>query len=122
MQLIDMDRAAPGMTLAKSVHTAQDVLLLKSDVRLSEKNIHILKSWGIQEIWIDEDTAEKPSKDADSEHELRAAIDEELRAKFSETLSEPLSEPLMTEIMRIAGNLLEKRLLNKEKQHGPQKS
>lgn len=118
MQVIDMDRAAPGMTLAKSVHTAQDVLLLKSDIRLTEKNIHILKSWGVHEIWIDEDSAETPSQGADSEHQLRTTIDEELREKFSETLQ----EPLMAEIMRIAGNLLEKRLLNKEKNHGAQKS
>ena len=48
------------------------------------------------------------------ENELRASIDEALRAKFSETLS----DPLMEEILRIAGNLLEKRLLKKEKHHG----
>ncbi len=52
----------------------------------------------------------------DSENELRASIDEALRVKFSETLS----DPLMEEILRIAGNLLEKRLLKKEKHHGTQ--
>ena len=47
MHLIDLDKAKAGMTLAKSVSTLQDMLLLKPDVRLTEKNIHILKSWGI---------------------------------------------------------------------------
>ncbi len=114
MHLIDLDKAKPGMTLAKSVSTLQDVLLLKPDVRLTEKNIHILKSWGIHEIWIDEEAGEDAAAGMDSENELRASIDEALRVKFSETLS----DPLMEEILRIAGNLLEKRLLKKEKHHG----
>jgi hypothetical protein len=119
MHLIDLDNAKSGMTLAKSVHTLQDVLLLKPDVRLTEKNIQILKSWGIHEIWIDDAAgAEGVAGGTDTEHELRAFIDDELRAKFSETLP----DPLMEEILRIAGNLLEKRLLNKEKKHGAQKS
>jgi len=113
MHLIDLNKAKPGMTLAKSVSTLQDQLLLKPDVRLTEKNIHILKSWGIQEIWIDEEAGEGDAVSMDSENKLRESIDEGLRAKFSETLS----DPLMEEILRIAGNLLEKRLLTKEKHH-----
>jgi len=118
MNLIDLDKATPGMTLAKSVYTLQDVLLLKPDVRLTEKNIHILKSWGIHEVWIDDADGESVAGGMDPEHERRAFIDDELRAKFSETLP----DPLMEEILRIAGNLLEKRLLKKEKKHGAQKS
>jgi hypothetical protein len=113
MHLIELNIAKPGMTLAKSVSTLQDQLLLKPDVRLTEKNIHILKSWGIQEIWIDEEAGESAAGSMDPGNELRAAIDEALRAKFSGTLS----DPLMEEILRIAGNLLEKRLLSKEKHH-----
>jgi hypothetical protein len=116
MHLIDLDKAKPGMTLAKSVSTLQDVLLLKPDVRLTDKNIHILKSWGIHEIWINEETGEDAAGSMDSENILRTSIDEALRVKFSETLS----DPLMEEILRIAGNLLERRLLNKEKHHGTQ--
>jgi hypothetical protein len=116
MHRIDLDKAKPGMTLAKSVLTLQDMLLLKPDVRLTEKNIHILKSWGIQEIWIDEAADEGASGRVEPENELRNSIDETLRVKFSETLS----DPLMAEILRIAGNLLEKRMLKKEKHHGTQ--
>lgn len=116
MHLIDLDKAKPGMTLAKSVSTLQDVLLLKPDVRLTEKNIHILKSWGVHEIWIDDKASEGDAGRMDSENALRASIDEALRIKFSETLS----DPLMEEILRIAGNLLEKRSLKKEKHHGAQ--
>jgi len=116
MHLIDLDKAKPGMALAKSVSTLQDVLLLKPDVRLTEKNILILKSWGIQEIWIDEEEGEGSAGTMESENELRASIDDALRTNFSETVS----DPLMAEILRIAGNLLEQRLLKKEKQHGTQ--
>jgi hypothetical protein len=118
MHLIDLDKAKPGMTLAKPVSTLQDMLLLKPDVRLTEKNIHILKSWGIHEIWIVEETGEGPAASMVSENKLRTSIDNALRVKFSETLS----DPLMEEILRIAGNLLEKRLLKKEKHHGTRKA
>jgi hypothetical protein len=111
MHLIDLDTAKPGMKLAKSVYTLQDVLLLKPDVRLTEKNIHILKSWGVHQIWIDDPAGEGVAAGKGSEHELRIVIDDELRAKFSETIP----DPLMEEILRIAGNILEKRLLKKEK-------
>lgn len=109
MHLIDLDKAKPGMTLAKSVSTLQEVLLLKADVRLTEKNIHILKSWGIGEIWINEAAGDDAVGKMDTENALRTSIDEALRAKFSETLS----DPLMEEILRIAGNLLERRSLKK---------
>jgi hypothetical protein len=116
MHQIDLNKAKPGMTLAKSVSTLQDQLLLKPDVRLTEKNIHILKSWGIQEIWIDEEAGEGAAGSMDPENKLRASIDEALRAKFSVTLS----DPLMAEILRIAGNILENRVMKKEKHHGIQ--
>jgi hypothetical protein len=116
MHLIDLDKAKPGMTLAKSVCTLQDRLLLKSDVRLTEKNIHILKSWGIQEIWVVEPVGGNTVAGINPENGLRAAIDDGLKTKFSETAA----DPLMQEIMRIAGNLLEKRLQNKVKPHGAQ--
>ncbi len=118
MNPIDLDKARPGMTLAKAVHTLQDVLLLKSGVQLTEKNIHILKSWGIRQIWIDAAAGEGTAGHMDPEQGLRATIDDALRVKFSETLS----DPLMEEILRIAGNILEKRLMNKEIKHGAQKS
>jgi hypothetical protein len=116
MHLIDLEKAKPGMTLAKSVCTLQDRLLLKSDVRLTDKNIHILKSWGIQEIWVVEPVGQNTIAGISPENEMRASIDESLRAKFSETTA----DPLMQEIMRIAGDLLEKRLLNKAKHHAAQ--
>jgi hypothetical protein len=116
MHLIDLDKTKPGMTLAKSVSTLQDRLLLKADVRLTAKNIHILKSWGISEIWIVEPAGENTAAGMNPENELRASIDEALRKKFSETVA----DPLMAEILRIAGNLLEKRLQKKVNQHGSQ--
>lgn len=118
MHLIDLEKAEPGMMLAKSVYTLQEVLLLKPDVRLTEKNIHILKSWGINEIWIDDAAGDGVVGRMETEHERRTSINDELRTKFSETLP----DPLMEEILRVAGDLLEKRLLKKEKKYGVQKS
>lgn len=106
------------MILAKPVYTLQDMLLLKSDVQLSEKNIHVLRSWGIQEIWVEGVSDEGHSRRARQENELRDSIDEDLRLKFSDSLP----DPVMEEIMRVAGNLLERRFLKKEKNHGSKKS
>jgi hypothetical protein len=116
MYLIDLEKAKPGMTLAKSVHTIQDMLLLKADVRLTEKNIHVLKSWGIHELWVVEAVDNENAGKSELGNELRVSIDDALKAKFSDTLS----DPLMGEIMRISGNILEKRLSNKDKLHGAQ--
>ncbi len=116
MHLIELNKVKPGMTLAKSVSTLQEQLLMNPDVRLTEKNIHILKSWGVQEIWINEEAGEDAAASMDSENALRASIDEALRAKFADTLS----DPVMEEILRISGNILEKRLLTKEKHYGSQ--
>ncbi len=111
MYKIELDKAVPGMTVAKSVFTIQDALLLKSNVQLTEKSIYMLKSWGIRELWVDGAAEDGATVQVNTETALRDTIDESLRIKFSETLP----DPVMEEIMRVAGNLLEKRLQQKEK-------
>lgn len=111
MYKIELDKAVPGMTVAKSVFTIQDALLIKSNVQLTEKSIYMLKSWGVRELWVDGTAQDGAALQVDTETALRDTIDESLRIKFSETLP----NPVMEEIMRVAGNLLEKRLQQKEK-------
>ena len=111
MYKIELDKAVPGMTVAKSVFTIQDALLIKSNVQLTEKSIYMLKSWGVRELWVDGTAQDGAALQMDTETALRDTIDESLRIKFSETLP----NPVMEEIMRVAGNLLEKRLQQKEK-------
>ncbi len=111
MYKIELDKAVPGMTVAKSVFTIQDALLIKSNIQLTEKNIYMLKSWGVRELWVDGTAQDGAAVQVDTETALRDTIDESLRIKFSETLP----NPVMEEIMRVAGNLLEKRLQQKEK-------
>lgn len=111
MYKIELDKAVPGMTVAKSVFTIQDALLLKSNVQLTEKSIYMLKSWGVRELWVDGTAEDGIAVQVNTETALRDTIDESLRIKFSETLP----DPVMEEIMRVAGNLLEKRLQQKEK-------
>ena len=69
------------------------------------------KSWGIQHVSVVGTADDGETAQPNPENELRSSIDEELRIKFSDTLP----DPVMEEIMRIAGNLLEKRLSKKEK-------
>ncbi len=52
---ISTDDLKSGMILAKSVRNLQGLLLLNAGARLTAKNIRILKSWGVSELFIEGD-------------------------------------------------------------------
>ena len=53
MQACNTSAIKKDMTLAKSVYDLQGVMLLKKGHRLTAKNILMLKSWGVPQVWID---------------------------------------------------------------------
>ena len=110
---IDLDKAKPGMVLAKPVNNLQNMLLLKERVELTERNIQMLRSWGVGEIWVDGGQTSVPSDKAQNFDALQAAIDHELQEKFANVAD----DPLMMEIMRLAGKQI-KRRLQREAEHG----
>ena len=98
----------PGMILARSVSTPQDVLLVAEGAELTEKNIRILKSWGVAEAWVEGDgpaAGSGRSRGAAGDHQ--AAIEQDLRAKFADVLD----DPVMQAVMRAAAKHLEARRL-----------
>ncbi len=106
---VGINRLKSGMVLAKPVHSLHGVLLLDKGDELTEKNIWMLKSWGVSQIWLEGGHEEK--KDLQPENKIKPSIREELREKFSGVLE----DHVMAEIMRAAGEQLEKRLLKNEK-------
>jgi hypothetical protein len=105
---INVKDLKPGMTLTRSVSNRQGLLLLKGDVELSEQNIRVLKSWGIDAVSIkgeDEGGQSKKEKNK-SKPVFTPLVESQLREKFAGTLE----HPAMVEIMRVAVRLLEKRL------------
>lgn len=111
---IDLENAKPGMVLAKPVNNLQNMLLLRERVELSERNIHMLRSWGVSEIWIEGGLSFKGRDVAQDIDALQAAIDKELQNKFANVAD----HPLMMEIMRLAGKQIKRRLLRREAEHG----
>lgn len=111
---IDLDKAKPGMVLAKPVNNLQEMLLLKERVQLTERNIQTLRAWGVGEIWIEGDADRQNEENTPDHNTLRVDIDRALREKFANVAE----DPVMMEIMRLAGNQLERRLLKRDAEHG----
>ncbi len=112
MIALSLSKLKPGMVLAEPAHNFQGVLLLDAGAKLSENNIRILKSWGVTRVCVEGKGKEKKKGDVEALNEARSAIEKELEEKFSDIPD----NPVMMEIMRVAGNVLEKRFLMKEDQ------
>lgn len=112
MRTLSLSKLKPGMILAEPAHNFQGVLLLDSGAELSEKNIKVLKSWGVTRVCVEGKSEEKRGGDANAQNEARQAIEKKLNERFSDVPK----NAVMMEIMRVAGKLMEKRLLMKEGQ------
>lgn len=102
-----------GMMLAKPVFNLQGVLLLDEGTELSEKNIWILKSWGVTQVWVEGECEAEKNRVVELESDVKEFIEKELKEKFCEVLE----DQVMGEIMRAASKLLQKRFLKKEQQN-----
>jgi hypothetical protein len=114
MITLSLGRLKQGMVLAEPVHNFQGVLLLDAGAELTDKNIQILKSWGVTKISVEGESKREKNGDAERGNEVRTDIEKELNKKFSDVLS----DPVMMEIMRVAANVLEARSLLKEDADG----
>ena len=105
----------PGMILAQPVRNRQGVLLLEAGARITNKNIRIFKSWGINEIAIKGDRS--VSKDAAGDREVRGkeSIAKQLKEKFSDVLD----DPVMVAIFKAASKRLTQDLQSSESEHEP---
>ena len=100
----------PGMVLAENVKNMQGILLLTKGISLNNKNIWMLKSWGVTEVFL-EGEADKEENFSQLQEDQKKAIEKELKKRFSETLG----NEVMVELMRVSAIQLHKRLL-KEKE------
>jgi hypothetical protein len=104
MITVDLEEYKPGMILAESVYSRQDVLLLKEGTELTERKVWILKSWGISKVSIEGEEIEDIKSEKRRESKAMETIKEELKEKFSEVLE----DPVMEEIMNAACKQIEK--------------
>ena len=104
MLTVDLEEYKPGMILAESVYSRQDVLLLKKGTELTERKVWILKSWGISKVLVEGEQFEDVNSDKSKESKAMETIRKELKEKFSDVLG----DPVMEEIMNVACKQIEK--------------
>lgn len=98
-----------GMVLAAPVSNLQGVLLLKNGTVLNEKNILMLKSWGVVEVSLEGE----PQIENETYHfpdDRKKEIEKGLERRFYGTLD----DDIMVEIMAVAAHLLHRRHLKEE--------
>ncbi len=104
MITVDLEEYKPGMVLAKSVYSRQDVLLLKEGTELTERKVWILKSWGIIRVSVEGEQDEDIESNQRKESKAMETIKKELKEKFLDVLH----DPVMEEIMNAACKQIEK--------------
>ena len=92
----------PGMILARPVRNLQGVLLLEAGTRITQKNIRIFKSWGVNEVTIRGQRAHSRSPSA----EIGQADPETVEKRLKEKFSDVLDDPVMVVIYNAAKNQL----------------
>jgi hypothetical protein len=104
----------PGMTLSKPVYDFHDVLLLKAGTELTPKTMHLLKSWGINRVWVaGQDDRQTAARDVQQEVRIQETVTKYLQAKFDGVLD----DPIMVTIMETAGALITRRYLNRAEEN-----
>lgn len=103
MRIIPLKDTRIDMVLAADVHNGQGMLLLKKGVALTEKNLRMLKSWGIETLRVRQtggEAADRPDPGINPEKTEKA-----IEARFGDTLA----DPVMAEICRVASTIVHER-------------
>lgn len=103
MIYVGVDDLKPGMILELPVKNSQRVLLLEAGARITKKNIHILKSWGVTGVTIKGQVARAGDAAGRSDLRMRESDANQLKEKFSEVLD----NPVMVEIYKAATKQLD---------------
>ena len=98
MMFIETVNLNPGMILGKPVHNGQGQLLVNTGSKLSEKDIHKFKTWGVSKVAIRGNTTVIGTNEVLPEIDVQESIEAELREKFFGVLD----DPVMIEIMDTA--------------------
>ena len=95
MAILDVSELKRGMVLTEEIRNAQGTLLLGSGRTLTDKDIWVLKAWGVGEIVADGAREKKEESDIESNSETKELMLARLAKKFSDTLGDPVMEDIM---------------------------
>jgi hypothetical protein len=104
MGIIELDKANPGMVLAKPVHSHVGQLISKEGRELTEKDILLFEAWGVKELDIEGVSSSGSDEQALSGElgaEEIAALDTEINAKFSRVQGNEIGDEIKKAIRRI---------------------
>ena len=103
MRRISLKEARIGMTLEADVVNSQKMLLLKKRTILSEKNLRMLKSWGVETLSIKRPEGENADTPGVTDND--SGPEEVVASRFGNTTD----NPVMAEIRRIASAIVNER-------------
>lgn len=104
MHRIRLNEAQADMILAADVANAQQMLLLKKGARLTPQHLRMLKSWGVDGLYVQvpvEDKAVDPETGANT-----TELESETRMRFMDDAATPIA----AEISRVAAEIIHARL------------
>ncbi len=105
MRQVPIQRLEPGMRVGKAVRAAGGALLLKEGAALTDRNIWVLKSWGIPSVWVEGLPDSGEDRPDDGRGSEQRAMEERVRERFQGTLDHPAMEV----IMKVAIQILARR-------------
>ncbi len=100
MGIVSIDSLAPGMLLAADVHDRNGRLLIKSGAELTDKNIHVLRTWGVVQADISgmEENEDSLELTGSFDPGLLTLLETEVQPLFRHT---DLAHPAMSELFRL---------------------
>lgn len=91
-KLVPLESIQSGMTLASPVKNKFGQLLLPQGAAIEPRHIFMLKTWGVQSVYVQDDSAEEDNSNLDPE--LVKKAEEELKARMKWKLRYPIEENL----------------------------
>lgn len=101
MGMVPIENLEAGMVLSDDVHDRTGRLLLGAGAELTQKHLHIFRTWGVAKANIAGDYAEDaaPALPDNVDSSMLAAAEEALKPLFSHA---NLEHPALKEILRLA--------------------
>ena len=107
MKCVDVGSVEPGMVLAQPVYNHQGDLMFDVGSAITDKDVRVLKSWGVEKVWVEKDNKDNVAgTKTDIEDKTAETFNSDtLEDKFRDVLD----DPVMAEIMRVAKKIQERR-------------
>ena len=109
MRYIQLKEVQVDMILAADVANAQQMLPLRKGTCLTAQNLRMLKSWGIDRLYVALPTNDDTDSSAPTPENL-IDIEQKILSRFTG----PAENPIVSEICRVAAEIIHERMSLKE--------